>query len=406
MLAADGFGRNAIGGTGGASITVTNAADLIAYASSSLPYIITISGTITLNGNLLITSNKTVQGSDSSSTIIGDLTIGSGVNNVIVRYLNFTNPASVGWGDGVTIRDGAKNIFVTHCTFTDCADGELDVSTKSDSVTISWCRFRYVTQTAHRNVMLIGSDDAYTADLGYLHVTVHHCWFDQLCTERMPSVRFGRVHVYNNYYSAAGNSYCVRTRLYAECLVENNYFENVQNPWELLTTTGTPGKIHAANNSNSFLDTTHGVTWLSGWYPGQSLVLGTDTVFSPPYSFVLTDVQFVKDTVMKNAGNRGIRTPDAVRESGFTASGFSFFPNFPNPFNSMTSISFSLPTKLFVSLTIVDMLGRAVASLASETLPAGNHSRRWNAAGVPSGAYVCRLQAGGFYETRKLIVLK
>ncbi len=48
IFAQDGFGRNATGGSGGASVTVTNASEYITYATSPLPYIITVSGTITL----------------------------------------------------------------------------------------------------------------------------------------------------------------------------------------------------------------------------------------------------------------------------------------------------------------------------------------------------------------------
>jgi pectate lyase len=190
MVAADGFGANTTGGAGGTSVTVTNAVDFNTYATSPLPYIITISGTIVLSGNVNITSNKTIEGVDSNATINGDLRIGNGAMNVIIQFLNITNPSKVGDGDGITIINGAKNIFVTHCTFIDCADGMCDITNQSDSVTVSWCRFHYINQTTHRYVTLVGSSDS-ALDSGYLHVTFHHCWYDQLCNERMPSVRFG-----------------------------------------------------------------------------------------------------------------------------------------------------------------------------------------------------------------------
>jgi hypothetical protein len=52
------------------------------------------------------------------------------------------------------------------------------------------------------------------------------------------------------------------------------------------------------------------------------------------------------------------------------------------------------------------MNGRAVAVLVNERKPAGSFQVEWNAAGLPSGVYFCRLQAGGFVETRKLILIK
>ncbi len=111
-IAADGFGGNATGGAGGTAVTVTGAADFTTYATSSSPYIITVSGTITLTGNVLVQSNKTIQGINESATINGNLKLaGSGVSNVIIQYLNITNPAAVGDKDGITIlRWSEKNI--------------------------------------------------------------------------------------------------------------------------------------------------------------------------------------------------------------------------------------------------------------------------------------------------------
>jgi hypothetical protein len=88
--------------------------------------------------------------------------------------------------------------------------------------------------------------------------------------------------------------------------------------------------------------------------------------------------------------------------------------NYPNPFNPSTTISFSLRAKLFVSLKVFDLMGREVASLVSQELSAGQHSREWNASGMPSGVYFCRLQArptdggraGVFIDSRKLVLLK
>ena len=69
-------------------------------------------------------------------------------------------------------------------------------------------------------------------------------------------------------------------------------------------------------------------------------------------------------------------------------------------------ISFSLPSKSFVSLKVFDALGREVTILLSEQLPAGKYSLQWNAVGLPSGVYFYRLQAGSFTETKKLLLLR
>jgi hypothetical protein len=85
---------------------------------------------------------------------------------------------------------------------------------------------------------------------------------------------------------------------------------------------------------------------------------------------------------------------------------FSLSQNYPNPFNPSTTISFSLPSRSFVSLKIFDALGREIANIVSEELSSGNYSRQWNATGLPSGVYFYRMQAGSYTETKKIILLK
>ena len=85
---------------------------------------------------------------------------------------------------------------------------------------------------------------------------------------------------------------------------------------------------------------------------------------------------------------------------------FSLSQNYPNPFNPSTNISFSLPSKSFVSLVVYDVTGRKVATIISEDMSAGNYTRQWNAQGLSSGIYFYRLQAGNFTETKKLVLLQ
>lgn len=85
---------------------------------------------------------------------------------------------------------------------------------------------------------------------------------------------------------------------------------------------------------------------------------------------------------------------------------FILMQNYPNPFNPSTKISFNLPSSHFVNLKIFDMEGKEVALLISEELSEGRHTRLWTAVGLSSGIYFCRLQAGNFINTRKLLLLK
>lgn len=79
---------------------------------------------------------------------------------------------------------------------------------------------------------------------------------------------------------------------------------------------------------------------------------------------------------------------------------------YPNPFNSMTTISYGLPEAGLVRIAIYDLHGRLLATLTNRELDAGRYSASWDAATTPSGIYLCRLEAGGFAVSRKLMVLR
>jgi photosystem II stability/assembly factor-like uncharacterized protein len=80
--------------------------------------------------------------------------------------------------------------------------------------------------------------------------------------------------------------------------------------------------------------------------------------------------------------------------------------NYPNPFNPTTTIEISLPRWDFGTLRIFSILGEEVATLVQENLSAGIHHVVWNAQGLPSGVYFCRLQTSSFTETKKLLLLR
>ncbi len=85
--------------------------------------------------------------------------------------------------------------------------------------------------------------------------------------------------------------------------------------------------------------------------------------------------------------------------------------NFPNPFNPSTEISFALPDARFVKLSVFNLLGQEVKSLVSGQMPAGYHKIIWDGtnndgAGVPSGSYLYRMDAGDFSQSMKMVMLK
>ncbi len=87
-------------------------------------------------------------------------------------------------------------------------------------------------------------------------------------------------------------------------------------------------------------------------------------------------------------------------------SSFALSQNYPNPFNPSTQIQFSVPQAGFVSLKVYDVLGREVATLINRELAPSSYSITWNAANVPSGVYLYRLDAGNYSVTKKMVLLK
>jgi Secretion system C-terminal sorting domain len=85
---------------------------------------------------------------------------------------------------------------------------------------------------------------------------------------------------------------------------------------------------------------------------------------------------------------------------------YSLRPNYPNPFNPTTTIKYELPTSTEVRLSVCDILGREVSVLVSGRKEAGIHEVRFDASNLSSGVYLCRLTAGSFVQTRKLLLLR
>ncbi len=295
------------GGSGGATTTVSNATDLEAALNQSVPLVVQIQGSISIS-TIDTKPNKTIIGLGTDAAISGNLKL-THTSNIIVRNITFHDA-----GDDLLTIQGSSHIWVDHCTFIDAGDGELDITHASEWITVSWCKFYYTHDTGHNFVNLIGHDDDNAAeDTGHLHVTWHHNWWSTLCIERMPRVRFGQVHSFNNYFNASingivTNSYCFRAAIGSQLFIENNFFEDVHTPWKVyITPAGGPdGLILATNNNVGFLDTSYGVTW--GTTTSNSdhtidlMVPGTNVVFTPPYSYPLESAADIPNIVTNNAG--------------------------------------------------------------------------------------------------------
>lgn len=225
------------GGAGGDTVRVNTRSQFVFYAAATAPYVILVEDTIRFNRyeRVPIRANKTIVGAGTGATLL-DAGIEIKGNNVIVRNLRITGSYDGDW-DGKTHSTDAitvygKNVWIDHCDLSASADGLLDIRSDggnpADYVTISWTKL-----SNHNKVMLFGAGDDEIVLRDHLRVTMHHCWFDGYpergMHQRMPRVRFGDVHVLNNFFDDIV-SYCVAARFESDLVVERNYFRNSKNP--------------------------------------------------------------------------------------------------------------------------------------------------------------------------------
>lgn len=85
---------------------------------------------------------------------------------------------------------------------------------------------------------------------------------------------------------------------------------------------------------------------------------------------------------------------------------YSLHQNYPNPFNPSTAIEYDVSKECYVTLKIYNTLGNELATLVASTLSPGRYRATWNASGVSTGVYFCRMQAGEFIAAKKLILVK
>ncbi|WP_217571372.1 polysaccharide lyase family 1 protein [Streptomyces sp. GbtcB7] len=279
-----GFGAGTTGGGGVVAVTVSTLDAFKAAVTGDMAKVVRVNGLITLGGQVDIGSNTTVLGVGSASGFTGGGLRLKKVTNVVVRNLNISKPLKP--ADGITVQASTK-VWIDHNAFSsdrdhgkDYYDGLLDINHGSDHVTVSWNTFK-----DHYKGSLVGhSDNNASEDTGHLRVTYHHNWFDNV-NSRIPSLRFGTGHFYDNYVVGADTA--VHSRMGAEMLVENNVFR---------TTT-----VAVTTNRDSDVD---GYANLRGNDLGGAAteISQVGTFTTPPYTYTAEPASSVVASVTSGAG--------------------------------------------------------------------------------------------------------
>lgn len=160
------------------------------------------------------------------------------------------------------------------------------------------------------------------------------------------------------------------------------------------------GHIFVGSTEGTFSSTDHGSHWKA--------INGGRTAGGPLLSLALAPDGFLYGGSDGGGVFRSVEstTPDYMPPPDPLPKTFSLFQNFPNPFNPGTTFRFSLPRNSLVTIRVYDVRGSQVGVPVSQQFVAGTHSVPWDAKGVSSGLYFYRLEADGYMETKKMMVLR
>lgn len=263
-----------------------------------------------------VPSNTSIIGMDNAKLKGVNLVLDS--DNVIIRNIQFESPYDYfpawdpndgpegNWNsqyDSISIK-GGTHIWIDHSSFQDGPekvekyfgrkyehrDGLVDITNEADYITISYSTFEN-----HNKTMLIGSSDSKISDEGKLHVTLHHNYFHNV-VQRLPRVRFGQVHVYNNYFASDTTNgeyayaYALGVGKNSQIYAENNVADIV-------------GKDYT-----SFVKVFGGkqLTTVNNMFNGQIIDTFNDTLtpvdWKPELFTTIDPVNEVKENVLHNAG--------------------------------------------------------------------------------------------------------
>ncbi|MFW5775336.1 MAG: Ig-like domain-containing protein [Chitinivibrionales bacterium] len=288
------------GGGNATPVVVSSFSELESAVTDENVKVVHVSGTITMDERITIQdqSDKSIIGLPGARLVSTDQSSGSSgifyvkrCENFIMRNLVFEGPGAydVDGYDNLCI-DDSRNFWVDHCDFEDGVDGNFDIKNKADFISVTWCTFTYKKPPRsggsggsddHRYSNLIGSSDGATGDAGKLNVTFYYCRWGEGVRERMPRMRYGKLHMVNNLFDSDVSNHCIRAGYKADILLEGNFFDDQDEP----------------------------VDEFKGDYTGIRAVANAGladmekrSAFSPPYSIPIASAQDIVDPIKNCAG--------------------------------------------------------------------------------------------------------
>jgi len=282
-----GFGAGTTGGAGGQTVAITSLSQLKEQAAAAGPKILQLATVLKGSGSdqVVVSSNKTIVGVTANAGLTGAGIVVKKASNVVIRNLKIS--LALAPVDLIAVQ-ASDHVWIDHNElFNDTShgkdfyDGMIDLTHAADFVTVSWNNLH-----DHFKGSLVGHSDSNAAeDTGHLRITYSHNWFNNVGS-RLPRVRFGTVHVYNNLFTTAATS-GIHCLMDAQCLVQNNVFVNVKLP--VWTTEDSDRDGFAVISGNDF----------GGQQPD---ITQTGTFSKAPYAVTLDQAAAVSALVQAGSG--------------------------------------------------------------------------------------------------------
>ncbi|MEZ4688268.1 MAG: pectate lyase [Bacteroidia bacterium] len=228
---------NTTGGEGGTSVTVTTGTELQDAINNkgNQPLTIYIDGVITPQNSAGLSKIDLKDVDDISVLGLGHGAEFNGIgikiwraSNIILRNLRIHH-VDIGNKDCISVEGPADHIWVDHCELyneyqsvgKDDYDGLFDIKRSTDYVTFSW---NYLHDSWKCSLSGSSESDTFNRQVSY-----HHNIYEN-ANSRLPLFRGGTGHIFNNYYVDVVST-AINSRINACIRIENNHFQNVQNPW-------------------------------------------------------------------------------------------------------------------------------------------------------------------------------
>ncbi|WJV63125.1 pectate lyase [Pectobacteriaceae bacterium CE70] len=283
------------GGTGGTVVSITSLSELKTHIAGTDSKILVINANISASSLTKVTmgANKSIIGSYSSNTLTNiHFRTTSSSNNIIFQNLTINHTSTINGNDDIQIylTHGDK-YWLDHLTFPGhsytLTDGGVDkliyVGEKADYVTISNCVFKNHEYGLIFGYPTDGSSYSSTYD-GYPHLTICHCYFNNIYVRAPGLMRYGYFHAYNNYIENYHLGFTLAQD--AKIVSEYNYFGTTSSTNGMLDDKGT-GTFTDTGSTPSITNQTSSQ---SKWTPSSN------------YSYSLKSVSAAKTFASNYAG--------------------------------------------------------------------------------------------------------